>query len=103
MARDSQSCAALRVERLDCLLLHRASHITAYDGAIWERLQERIAEHNRRIEHARSRPPRREPPPDPVLADPDRPYPVSGGTAASVSAELQAILGRRAEERRLGE
>jgi len=38
-----------------------------------------------------------------VLADPDRPYPVSGGTAASVSAELQAILARRAEERRLGE
>ena len=66
-------------------------------------LQERIAEHNRRIEHARSRPPRREPPRDPVLADPDRPYPVSGGTAASVSAELQAILARRAEERRLGE
>jgi aryl-alcohol dehydrogenase-like predicted oxidoreductase len=40
----AESCAALRVESLDCLLLHRASHMTAYDGAVWQRLQERVAE-----------------------------------------------------------
>jgi len=38
-----QSRIALRADSLDCLLLHRASHITAYDGAIWERLQEHVA------------------------------------------------------------
>ena len=37
-------CAALRRERLDCLLLHRAQHRTAYDGAIWERLIEHLEE-----------------------------------------------------------
>jgi aryl-alcohol dehydrogenase-like predicted oxidoreductase len=40
----AESCAALRVASLDCLLLHRASHITAHDGAIWERLEERVVE-----------------------------------------------------------
>ena len=37
-----ESLAALRRDRLDCLLLHRAAHITAYRGAIWERLVERL-------------------------------------------------------------
>jgi spore coat polysaccharide biosynthesis protein SpsF len=36
------SLAALRLSRLDCLLLHRASHMTAFNGAIWERLIERL-------------------------------------------------------------
>jgi aryl-alcohol dehydrogenase-like predicted oxidoreductase len=34
----AQSCAALRTERLDCLLLHRAAHMTQYGGAVWQRL-----------------------------------------------------------------
>jgi spore coat polysaccharide biosynthesis protein SpsF len=34
----TQSCAALRTTRLDCLLLHRAVHRTAFGGAIWQRL-----------------------------------------------------------------
>jgi aryl-alcohol dehydrogenase-like predicted oxidoreductase len=38
-----QSLTALRRTSLDCLLLHRASHITAHDGAIWERLKEHLA------------------------------------------------------------
>jgi aryl-alcohol dehydrogenase-like predicted oxidoreductase len=43
------SLAALRRERLDCLLLHRAMHRTSHGGAIWQRLLEhcsagRIAE-----------------------------------------------------------
>ncbi|HWA92759.1 MAG TPA: aldo/keto reductase [Rhizomicrobium sp.] len=37
-----QSLAALRRDRLDCLLLHRAQHMWAFDGAIWERLIERL-------------------------------------------------------------
>jgi aryl-alcohol dehydrogenase-like predicted oxidoreductase len=40
----AESRAALRVDRLDCLLLHRASHITDYGGAIWRRLQEHLAD-----------------------------------------------------------
>jgi aryl-alcohol dehydrogenase-like predicted oxidoreductase len=39
-----ESLAALRRERLDCLLLHRAAHLTAFDGAIWQRLVEHIEE-----------------------------------------------------------
>ena len=39
----AQSCAALRQDHLDCLLLHRAAHITAFNGAIWRRLQQGIA------------------------------------------------------------
>lgn len=38
----AQSCAALRKDSLDCLLLHRAAHLTAFDGAIWQRLVEFI-------------------------------------------------------------
>jgi aryl-alcohol dehydrogenase-like predicted oxidoreductase len=38
-----QSLTALRRSSLDCLLLHRADHITAYDGAIWDRLKEHLA------------------------------------------------------------
>jgi spore coat polysaccharide biosynthesis protein SpsF len=37
-----QSLASLRRDRLDCLLLHRAQHMWAFDGAIWERLIERL-------------------------------------------------------------
>jgi aryl-alcohol dehydrogenase-like predicted oxidoreductase len=38
------SLDALRVTRLDCLLLHRASHMTAFRGAVWERLIEHLEE-----------------------------------------------------------
>jgi spore coat polysaccharide biosynthesis protein SpsF len=38
-----QSLTALRRSSLDCLLLHRADHITAYDGAVWDRLKEHLA------------------------------------------------------------
>ena len=38
----AESLAALRRNRLDCLLLHRAQHMTTYRGAIWERLVERL-------------------------------------------------------------
>jgi Predicted oxidoreductases (related to aryl-alcohol dehydrogenases) len=34
----ARSCEALRRNRLDCLLLHRASHRTGFGGAIWQRL-----------------------------------------------------------------
>lgn len=37
-----QSLISLRRDKLDCLLLHRASHMWAFDGAIWERLIERL-------------------------------------------------------------
>jgi aryl-alcohol dehydrogenase-like predicted oxidoreductase len=37
-----QSLYALRREQIDCLLLHRASHMTAFNGAIWNRLVERL-------------------------------------------------------------
>jgi len=33
-----QSCHALGMSSLDVLMLHRASHLTAYDGAVWEAL-----------------------------------------------------------------
>ncbi len=36
----ADSLAALKRERLDCLLLHRAQHMTAFGGAVWERLIE---------------------------------------------------------------
>jgi aryl-alcohol dehydrogenase-like predicted oxidoreductase len=36
------SCAALKRQSLDCLLLHRASHMTAFDGAVWRRLIEHL-------------------------------------------------------------
>lgn len=38
----SESLTALEKNRLDCLLLHRASHMTAFDGAVWERLVEKL-------------------------------------------------------------
>jgi aryl-alcohol dehydrogenase-like predicted oxidoreductase len=38
-----QSLTALRQSSLDCLLLHRASHITDFGGAAWERLKEHLA------------------------------------------------------------
>jgi len=34
----ARSCAALRQERLDILMLHRASHISRWRGAVWNRL-----------------------------------------------------------------
>lgn len=36
------SLLALRRARLDCLLLHRAAHMTAFNGWIWERLLEHL-------------------------------------------------------------
>ncbi len=38
----AESLAALRRDRLDCLLLHRAAHMTAFNGAVWDRLIEHI-------------------------------------------------------------
>ena len=38
----AQSLAALKRTTLDCLLLHRAAHMTAFGGAVWERLIERL-------------------------------------------------------------
>ncbi|HEY0281333.1 MAG TPA: aldo/keto reductase [Rhizomicrobium sp.] len=38
----AESLAALRRKRIDCLLLHRAGHMTAFGGAVWERLLERL-------------------------------------------------------------
>lgn len=35
-----RSCIALRVQRLDTLLLHRAEHLNAWGGAGWQRLRE---------------------------------------------------------------
>jgi spore coat polysaccharide biosynthesis protein SpsF len=34
----AESLAALRRDRLDCLLLHRAEHMTSHGGAIWNQL-----------------------------------------------------------------
>lgn len=34
------SCAALRVRKLDVLMIHRAAHLTAWSQAVWERLVE---------------------------------------------------------------
>ncbi len=38
----AESLAALRRERLDCLLLHRAQHMTSHGGAIWKRLTDYV-------------------------------------------------------------
>jgi aryl-alcohol dehydrogenase-like predicted oxidoreductase len=38
----TESLYALRRKRIDCLLLHRAAHMTAFGGAVWERLLERL-------------------------------------------------------------
>jgi len=40
----TQSLAALKRDRLDCLLLHRAAHMTSHCGAVWERLIELLEE-----------------------------------------------------------
>jgi aryl-alcohol dehydrogenase-like predicted oxidoreductase len=37
-----ESLYALRREQIDCLLLHRAAHMTGFAGAVWERLIERL-------------------------------------------------------------
>jgi aryl-alcohol dehydrogenase-like predicted oxidoreductase len=37
-----ESLNALRRGRLDCLLLHRAEHMHAFGGAVWQRLIERL-------------------------------------------------------------
>jgi len=39
-----ESLAALKRASLDCLLLHRASHMTAFGGAVWERLNEHLGQ-----------------------------------------------------------
>jgi aryl-alcohol dehydrogenase-like predicted oxidoreductase len=36
------SLTALRRDRIDCLLLHRAEHMSAFGGAVWERLIEKL-------------------------------------------------------------
>jgi spore coat polysaccharide biosynthesis protein SpsF (cytidylyltransferase family)/aryl-alcohol dehydrogenase-like predicted oxidoreductase len=33
-----QSCSSLRVSKLDVLMLHRASHVSDFKGAVWKRL-----------------------------------------------------------------
>jgi aryl-alcohol dehydrogenase-like predicted oxidoreductase len=38
----SESLYALRRDQIDCLLLHRASHMTDFGGAVWDRLLERL-------------------------------------------------------------
>ncbi len=38
----AQSLQALRKERIDCLMLHRAAHRTSHGGAIWNRLREHL-------------------------------------------------------------
>jgi spore coat polysaccharide biosynthesis protein SpsF len=40
----SQSLHALQRTKLDCLLLHRAEHMTSHGGAIWDRLIEMLEE-----------------------------------------------------------
>jgi spore coat polysaccharide biosynthesis protein SpsF len=39
-----ESLSALQKSSLDCLLLHRAAHMRAFDGAVWKCLNERVAE-----------------------------------------------------------
>jgi aryl-alcohol dehydrogenase-like predicted oxidoreductase len=39
-----ESLAALKQRELDCVLLHRASHLSDYDGAIWRRLKDHFRE-----------------------------------------------------------
>ncbi|WP_298864703.1 aldo/keto reductase [uncultured Sulfitobacter sp.] len=36
------SCVALKQNRIDTLMLHRAAHLTAWDGAVWSRLTEMV-------------------------------------------------------------
>jgi len=39
----AKSLAALQRDQLDCLLLHRAVQLTAFDGAVWRRLEHHLA------------------------------------------------------------
>jgi aryl-alcohol dehydrogenase-like predicted oxidoreductase len=38
-----ESLNALRRDKLDCLLLHRAQHMSSHDGSVWQRLTEHLA------------------------------------------------------------
>lgn len=38
-----QSCAALRTQKLNVLMLHRASHLSDWSGAVWARMREHKA------------------------------------------------------------
>src|ERR1043165_7109387 len=38
------SLKALKRDVLDCVLLHRAAHRTAFDGAVWRRLKEHLVQ-----------------------------------------------------------
>lgn len=40
----AKSLAALRRNTLDCLMLHRAQHLTAFEGAVWDRLEHHLAQ-----------------------------------------------------------
>src|SRR6266566_4126232 len=40
----AESLVALRLETLDCVLLHRAEQLASYGGAIWRRLREHVAD-----------------------------------------------------------
>ncbi len=42
----SESLYALRRDRIDCLLLHRAQHMTAFGGAVWERFAREAGRRN---------------------------------------------------------
>jgi hypothetical protein len=39
----ARSLGALQRDRLDCLLLHRAAHLSAFDGHVWKRLEHYLA------------------------------------------------------------
>ena len=39
----ARSLGALQRDRLDCLLLHRAAHLGAFDGQVWRRLEHYLA------------------------------------------------------------
>jgi aryl-alcohol dehydrogenase-like predicted oxidoreductase len=39
----ARSLGALQRDRLDCLLLHRAAHLSAFDGQVWTRLEHYLA------------------------------------------------------------
>ncbi len=39
----ARSLGALQRDRLDCLLLHRAAHLSAFDGQVWKRLEHYLA------------------------------------------------------------
>ena len=39
----ARSLGALQRQRLDCVLLHRAAHLSAFDGQVWKRLEHYLA------------------------------------------------------------